>query len=621
MDPMRVEQKPPKPLLIFDGDCGFCRAWIARWKAHTQDLIDYAPYQKIAGQFPEIPLSDFQQAVQLIEPDGDVSSGAEAVFRALAYTPRKRWMLWSYQHIPGMGAVCRGTYRFVASHRRSLSTITRWTWGKDVMPASYVLSRWLFLRLLGVIYLIAFLSLGSQILTLAGSQGIVPAADYLSRVQQHLGESRYWSVPTLFWWDMSDRALQGLCWTGAGLSALLMVGIAPVPVLVLLWVGYLSLTNVGGVFLHFQWDHLLLETGFLAIFLAPWSVLPRPSREKEPSRIALFLLRWLLFRLMFLSGAVKLASGDTTWHTLTALELHYLTQPLPIWTSWYAHHLPAWFHKLSCTIMFIIELVVPVFIFGPRRLRHVACGAIVGFMVLIAATGNYCFFNLLTVALCTLLLDDAFLSRWIPGRRRDIFYPIRQGFRRTWPRTIIHALLALVVIPVSTVEGIIRLRGRDSAPPAIRDVMRAVAPFGSINAYGLFSIMTTQRHEIVIEGSDDGQVWKEYEFHWKPGRVDRPPGFVQPHQPRVDWQMWFAALGDYRRNPWLTSLMHRLLEGSPPVLRLFENNPFPAAPPRYVRAVLYDYQFTDGETKRKSGAWWQRQRLGLYCPPLSRRTQ
>ncbi len=606
-----------KPLLIFDGDCGFCRKWIARWQVMTGDRIDYAPYQTAAEKYPQISRREFESATQLVEPDGRISSGAEAIFRALAQVPGKGWGLWLYRHVPLFAPVSRASYRIVAGHRYGLSTLTRWFWGNNLEPSTYELSRRLFLRALGVVYLIAFASLAVQIIGLVGKNGITPIADYLPRVQAALGTDSYRSFPTLCWFNESDQFIQFLCWGGVGLASLLILGITPLPVLVALWAFYLSLTVAGGVFLRFQWDILLLETGFLAIFYAPFSWRLGSPRAAPQSGMVRFLLKWLLFRLMLLSGMVKLTAGDDSWWNLTALDYHYWTQPLPTWASWYAHQLPGWFQKTSVALMFVAELAVPFLLFGPRRIRHAACAVLIGFMAIIGATGNYNFFNLLTVALCIPALDDAFLRRFIPPRLREWVVKSRPRERRRVVRGLVVTVLALFLISAAAYSG---YRGSFREAKRVEwadSVLSYTSPFHIVNSYGLFRVMTKSRPEIVIEGSNDGRTWKEYEFPWKPGDLKRRPAFVEPHQPRLDWQMWFAALGQYERNPWFQGLLRRLLEGSPPVLALLEKNPFPDAPPRYVRGVLYNYHFTDHKTREETGAWWRREKVRMYCSPMS----
>ena len=467
---------------------------------------------------------------------------------------------------------------------------------------------------MGVIYLIAFGSLWVQVEGLLGSHGILPVKDFLGAIQKQIGAGeRYWLIPSLLWFNASDIALHLLCAGGVFFSLLLILGIAPAAVLFLLWTFYLSLSAVAQDFLGFQWDALLLEAGFLTIFLAPLSLRPLKSAdEPPPSRIILWLLRWLLFRLIFSSGVVKLASHDPMWASLTALTVHYQTQPLPTWIGWYAHQLPVWFQKFSCGVMFAVELGIPFLIFGNRRMRLIAAALIAAFQGLIMATGNYCFFNLLTIGLALLLVEDNGWPRRLRRRFSEEGHVRKRGSSR-W----ITLPLAGVILLVSSVQmlGIFR---RDLPTPAgFAEVSNLLAPFRSINSYGLFAVMTASRPEIVIEGSQDGITWVPYEFRWKPGDLKKPPGFIEPHQPRLDWQLWFAALSSPVDNPWFLNLCVRLLQGSPQVVALLKDNPFPEKPPRAVRAVLYDYRFTDFVTRRATGQWWRREYKGLYCPPLS----
>jgi len=596
--------------------------WVTRWQRRTGNRIDFAPYQLVASDYPEVPRERFQAAAQLVDTDGRVFSGAAAVLRALSHAGRRRW-LWSlYSRLALFAWFSEWVYRLVAGHRRGLTALTRFFWGDASIEPSYVLTRWLFHRLLGVVYLIAFLSLAVQTKGLVGEEGIAPVGEFLKRVTASVGTERYWQVPTLCWIDPSDASLMWQCYGGAVLAGVLILGVAPVPILVALWALFFSLSTVGDVFLWFQWDTLLLETGLLAIFLGPFRLWSRPSREPSPSFLAIWLIRWLLFRLMFLSGVVKLASGDTTWRDLTALTYHYETQPLPTWTAWYMHHLPLWFHEASLSITFFIELLIPFFIFLPRNLRQFAGFCFVFLMVMIGATGNYNFFNLLTVVLCVMLFDDAFWRRRVS--RRWLIWIDGPRPRPRWPmvRTSALAIVGVCIVGLSLVPAIRRCVPSDRWPGWVRakttqSVLQTLVPFKSINAYGLFADLTTERPEIVIEGSQDGREWSEYEFHWKPGDVNVRPKFVQPHQPRVDWQMWFAALGSPQRNQWLFAMMRRIQEGSPEVLAFFARNPFPEAPPRYIRAVLYMYHFSSPEVKGSTGAWWRRERLRSYGPVLT----
>ncbi len=617
---IHVASPPPKPLMVYDGDCRFCGLWIRRWRQLTGDVVDYLPSQdpQIASRFPEIPPKQFQTSVQLIEPSGTVFSGAEAVFRALAKNPNTHWPLHLYQSSPLFADLTEYSYRFVAGHRTAFSYLTHLLWGKHVEQPEHFLTRWLFLRLLGIIYLIAFVSLWTQIIGLIGHHGIIPVDQYLSVVKQQcdelgVGLDRFHQLPTLCWMNSSDGFLQFQCGTGVFLAILLILGIAPAPALMLLWLLYLSLVTVGRDFLGFQWDNLLLETGFLSIFLAPWRLWPKLSRETPPSRIVIWLLRLLLFKLVFSSGSVKLASHDPTWRDLSALTFHYYTQPLPTWIAWYANQAPLWFLKFSCAAMFAIELGAPFLIFMPRRARFFGGGAIAFLQILIMLTGNYTFFNWLTLALCLLLLDDFAIQKIWPARFRkkaehQAKPPWRPGF--TIPLASVFGSISLLqIVAILGVKSILL------APVAALGGW--LEPFRTINGYGLFAVMTTSRHEIIVQGSNDGVHWLDYEFKYKPGELNRQPAFVAPFQPRLDWQMWFAALGDYQQNPWFGNFCVRLLQGSPEVLALLQKNPFPGKPPVYLRAEVYDYHFTNSTERRATGACWKREYLGEYLPIVS----
>ncbi len=577
--------------------------------------MEYAPFQEVASRFSQVPPEEFIRSVVFIAPSGKVFSGAQAVFRTLAYAPGHGWMLWMYERIPAAGSLCEWFYCFVAGHRAFFSRLVRILWGKQVEPPSYILTRWVFLRLLGVIYLIAFVSLWRQLAGLIGSRGILPAAEFLRFVKSSLGPERYWLLPTLAWVSPSDGFLKFLALGGAVGSLLLIAGVATMPVLAILWLSYLSLATVGQVFLQFQWDALLLETGFLATLFAPWQLWPRRSCETRPSSLVLWLFRLLLFRLIFSSGAMKLLSGDPTWRNLTALSFHYETQPLPTPLGWYMHQLPLWFHKLSVAVTFSIELGVPFLIFSPRRLRFFAAFSLIFLQILIALTGNYTFFSLLTVALCLLLLDDQALRRclgWKRMKATDQAGDFRSETRaRRW---IVTTLGVLILLGGLLQVGTMFLGGRWG-----QRIPRWFQAPHIVNHYGLFAVMTTSRPEIVVEGSNDGQTWLVYEFKYKPGDIMRPPPWVAPHQPRLDWQLWFAALRSYQQNPWFANFMLRVLEGSPEVLALLDRNPFPGGPPRYVRALLYEYHFTGLAEKCAHGAWWRRELKGLYFPVVTLR--
>jgi hypothetical protein len=507
-------------------------------------------------------------------------------------------------------ADCNFCLRWIASAVKKLL----WGKGEDAIcrPTYYHARVW-FLRLLGLIYLIAFWSFGTQVDGLIGRDGILPVAPWLDELRNQFGAEAYRLFPTLCWLNSSDSFLHFLCGAGIVLSLLLIVQITPLFCLALLWALYLSLSVAGQLFMNFQWDYLLLEAGFFSIFLAPLRMLPSRRYQSPISPWGHFLLLWLLLRLMFMSGVVKLTSGDASWWNLTALKYHYETQPLPTPLAWWANQLPPWFQAFSTVVMFGIELGAPFLLFGPRRIRLIGVVALLTLQTLIAATGNYCFFNLLTAALCLLAVDD---TAWPRLGRKVRPGPELRG--AGWPSWF----LVPVAVTVLTLSGPLIWSGlfpEADWPPFFSVPYSYLEPFRSLNGYGLFRVMTKTRPEIILEGSQDAFTWLPYEFKYKVGDPQRPPPIVAPHQPRLDWQMWFAALDDIRGEPWFMNLLARLLQGSPAVLRLLKANPFPDSPPRYVRARLFNYHFTNVLEKRQSGAWWKREEQDLYCPPVSLR--
>ena len=633
--------------MIWDGECHFCKRWIERWREITAGKVDYATYQEAAARFPEIPVEQFKRAVALIEANGKAYFAAEAVYRSLRYRSSRKWLAWSYDHVPGFAAISETAYKFIAHNRNVGSTVTRLLWGKDVRPPTYFWARRWFLRMLGLIYLIAFVSLWVQVDGLVGSNGMSPVSQFLPVVRQQVGLDAYFLLPTLCWFDSSNAFLHFLCGGGVVLSLLLIFGVAPALSLVVLFVFYLSLTIAGQVFFNFQWDVLLLEAGFLSIFLAPWRLWARDlllwpgsavpttatSAIASPvSRAGLFLLKFLLFKLMLMSGVVKLTSGDDSWgwvnhsfhwSALTALDYHYWSQPLPTVFGWWADKTPEWFKHFSVAFCLAVEIIAPFFIWAPRRPRLFAAGLMIFLQMVIALTGNYCFFNLLTIALCLLLIDDAAIGRSMEGRAPAS--PASQELRPPNARLIMsrlstYAAIAVIVLtfPINAWLIFSAFKPQSRPPGWLANFYERLEAFRIVNGYGLFRVMTKDRCEIVIEGSTDGINWAPYEFKWKPGDVKRAPGWCAPHQPRLDWQMWFAALGTPEQNPWLIGLIVRLLEGSRDVTGLLAHNPFPDKPPNYIRAMFYRYRFTNIEEHRQTGAWWKRQELREYLPTISR---
>ncbi len=460
----------------------------------------------------------------------------------------------------------------------------------------FVLSRWLFLRLLGVVYLIAFLSLAVQITGLVGENGLLPEASNTSLLLRASG--------------------------GVALSLLLAGGIAPVASAAGLWLLYWSLTNAGQEFLQFQWDALLLETGLLAVLYAPLTWRSRLATDPAPPSYVRWTLWFLAFKLTFLSGVTKILSGDRTWADWSALTYHYETQPLPTWTSWYMHQLPASVQFWSAAVMFVIEVAVPFLIFAPprfARVRAAAAALMIALQIGIAATGNYGFFNLLTIVLYLALLDDRRLAPW--RSRRETKPAARPtGAPALWHLCVDGVAVAIAVISVMTVFREMELTRGRSGPLRYgwsASVLSVVAPLNSVNGYGLFRVMTTTRPELVVEVSPDAVSWKEWEFKWKVGDVNRRPSFVEPHMPRLDWQMWFAALDPPSAETWLLPLLQRILAGDEEVTRLLGPNPLPG-PAQCVRLVSYQYHFTTRAEGAATGAWWKRERGADLTEPLCR---
>jgi lipase maturation factor 1 len=478
---------------------------------------------------------------------------------------------------------------------------------------------WLFLRIIGIAYFAAFASLGTQVQGLLGVNGILPAARLVHMIKMMEGSSGLWLFPSLYWAHPTDAMLHLICWGGAAASLLVISGVLTAPALIACWILWLSMVIIGQDFLSFQWDILLLEAGFLSIFLAPWRMLEPPWRIKQvaipmspPPAVLIWLLYCLLFKLMFESGLVKLTSQDPTWAGLTALDYHYLTQPLPTPAAWLAAKLPEIFLRVSVCGVFVIELLLPFLIFAGRRLRLVAACGFLMLQILIASTGNYAYFNLLTIAMCFLLIDDNTWRRLLPGGIRNWFFNIRLQ-PSPKPRQFVSVAVACVIGFLT----LINFCPPSSVPPLVQLVEAPLSRLFLVNSYGLFASMTTERNEIIVEGSNDGQNWQPYEFRFKPGDLQAPPCIVAPLQPRLDWQMWFAALAPLEHSPWFAHFMVRLFQGSPDVLALLKKNPFPDHPPKFLRAELYRYTFSDWGELLSKGQWWRRQYQGRFAPEIS----
>ena len=534
------------------------------------------------------------------------------------------------------------------------SSIVRWLFDSRSGPADRFLCRWIFLRALGVIYFSAFFSLVFQIRGLVGPQGILPAGEYLKNIADQVGYARYWYAPSLLWISSGSHALMALCWVGLAAAVLLAFNIWPRGMLAICFVCFLSFVSAAGDFSGYQSDGMLLEAGFLSLFFAPAGLRPRFGPTRVPVRAAFLLLLWEWFRIYFESGVAKIMGGDPEWRNFTALDEYYQNGPLPTWIGWYVQHFPHWFHSATTFFTLALELGLIWTAFFPRKIRLALFFLVTPWQIGIILTANYTFLNYLVLMLAFLLLDDQFLMRFFPARwKRPLLesaaaaalQPAALGadalsildassitssneavaksesLRTKWEklrsalspfRISIVAFLMIWIFYATTVQMVWMV----SAVPFPTTPVSLLDPFRIANRYGLFGVMTRGRYEIEFQGSNDGKTWIAYPFRHKPQDVDKAPRIYAPYQPRFDWNLWFASLGEWRDNPLVLRTERRLLSNDPDVLALFAGNPFPQSPPRQVRAVIWQYWFTSMAEKRQTGAWWRRQYIGLYAPAI-----
>jgi lipase maturation factor 1 len=497
--------------------------------------------------------------------------------------------------------------------------------GSEQGAADRLIPRWIVLRALGLIYCSAFVSLLFQIRGLIGPAGILPANRYLEAVAQSFGPGvRLWFAPTLLWLASGSHMLMAMCWVGLAASLLLTANLFPRIMLVVCFVCFLSFVSAAQDFSGYQSDGMLLEAGFVALFFAPPGWRPGLGYDHPPSRASLFLLQWEWFRIYFESGLVKLLSGDVEWRHLTAMDEYYQNGPLPTWIGWYIQHLPHWFHWATALATLVMELAIVWMILLPRRWRILCFLIVTPWEIGVIFTANYTFLNYLVLALGFLLLDDRFFGpwvrdRWKPQHPQETVESSKKA--RTMPRLLAglglatSTVLLTLIGYVTTVELFSMVFGRLPLP---MQPVTMLEPLRIANQYGLFAVMTRGRYEIEFQGSRDGQVWVAYPFRFKPQALDRAPGIYAPYQPRFEWNLWFASLGSWQRNPLVPRTEERLLTNDPDVLALFAGNPFANSPPGQVRAVLWQYWFTSMEQKRKTGDWWTRKLLGVYAPVLER---
>ena len=512
--------------------------------------------------------------------------------------------------------------------------VLRWLFSSNADGPQTLLPRWILLRALAVVYASAFASLLPQIKGLIGPRGILPAQGYLMAVAQSLGgAARFWYAPSLFWISASSHALIVVTVIGLLASVAALLNLWPRVSFLACFVCFLSFVAVSSEFSGYQSDGMLLEAGFLALFFAPRGLRPGLGASHPPSRASLFLLQWEWFRIYFESGLVKWLSGDSQWRNLTAMNEYYQNSPLPTWIGWYVAHLPFWFHKAATAGTLLMEFVVVLLLFLPARFRLICFLIVTPWEIGVILTGNYAFLNYLVLSSGLSAVDGSNDRAALVPRDGGLLQP---GGARRWPRTTsppslteraatavaghaqalrlaVSAVMLSLVGYVTTAELLSMPFGRMWLPAA---PVSALEPFRIANQYGLFAVMTRGRYEVEFQGSEDGQHWTAYPFRSKPQALNEAPGLYAPYQPRFDWNLWFASLGDWQQNQIVPLTEERLLTNDADVLALFRGNPFPQQPPRYVRAVLWQYWFTSRAEKRQTGNWWRRRLLGQYAPTL-----
>ena len=491
--------------------------------------------------------------------------------------------------------------------------------GGDAIPTppgaqetGYWLTRYVILRLLGVVYCAAFLSLATQVLPLIGTHGLLPADRFLARVTSRLGSTgdAVRALPSLFWLDTSDRTLLVGAWTGVALSLVVAVGFANSLIMAALWALYLSFVHIGQDWYGYGWEIQLCETGFLAIFLCPL-LDPRPFPRRPPPVAVIWLYRWLIVRIMLGAGLIKLR-GDACWRDLTCLYYHYETQPIPNPLSRTLHFMPPWFHRLGVLFNHVAELGAPWFAFGPRRARHAAGAVMLALQIILILSGNLSFLNWLTIMPILACFDDGLLRRVLPAAGRAAARAADTAVPSRARQVAVAGLVALVAwLSVAPVANLL----------STRQVMNtSFGPLALVNTYGAFGSVGRERNEIIFEGtadaaSDEHAEWRAYELPCKPGDPMRRPCVIAPYQPRLDWAIWFAAMSTPERYPWTLHLVWKLLHNDPGTLSLLAGNPFPDAPPTFIRARLYRYRFAPAGDA--SAAWWTRTLVAEWLPPLS----
>lgn len=478
---------------------------------------------------------------------------------------------------------------------------------------TYWLTRFMILRLLGVIYAVAFLVVINQIVPLIGAHGLLPVDMFLKQISQALGSggAGFVRLPSVFWLWHSDAALLTVAWIGFILSCIVVAGYTNAPLLGVLWFLYMSIVHVGQDWYSYGWEIQLTETGFLAIFLCPLLDM-RPFPRRAPPIPIIVLFRWLSFRIMLGSGLIKLR-GSQMWRNGTALYYHFETQPIPGPLSRWFHFLPRVILKVGVWFNFLAEIVAPFFIFCPKIGRHFAGAVIILFQFTIILSGNLSFLNWLTILPTLACFDDGFWAKLLPKAlvnkaktAADNAEPSTHMLTTAWSVTVIIALLSI--------QPALNLLSPGQVMNSSFD------PLDLVNTYGAFGTVGQERDNIIFEGTNDDTTggkanWKPYIYKGLPVLLDKRPPQIAPYQLHLDWQMWFASMSTADQYPWTYNLVWKLLHNDPGAVSLFAENPFPKKPPRYIRAEIYRYKFV--QPGNPQGLFWTRKKLGDWIPVVS----
>lgn len=669
-----------KPIVWFDGDCAFCRHQVDRLLYLCGWRADASPLQS------SLRPGETVEEMKLQMPDGELFGGAEAVFRTLALSPLFRPLLWLYL-IPGIRQILNFGYRVVAQNRYNMAIsacstgscgVHRSHSGLDQPPAlgdgrlrpTYRRSAKLFLTLFCLLYAVTFIGMYVQVLPLNGSNGLLPSADFLERLrpESESPPATDWrdhhvaKAPTLFWLDVSDRALSAGCLIGAAAAVLGMLGVFRRTMLLILGTLYLSYVSVGGAFYNFQWDGLQLEVTLLALLLPAYAapLIFRGSerrfamRFRAPHPVVVFLMLWLLFRLYFESGLAKILTVNGGWRDLSAMQYYYDTAPLATWLGWKAHNLPAWWHQIESALVLLIELVLPIFIFSRRCARGVLFVVFTAFQVAILLTANYGQFNYLTLLLGLFLLDDAHYQPLLQlGRRMrsaiskrnaeaiatrykdQVYVPSITGWVT---KSALLFVIAVAIVSASLVEMSMMFLDKPTKTRMMAWAGLAPSQVGNaapqvdannwfvsglahgyfvckrarlVNRYHLFAHMTRTRDVPVFEGLGDDGEWKAYPYRWAPSNPNQRPSIIAPYHPRFDFQIWFRSA----QRGLARLLVAKLREDPSLAGDYFASDPFEGSQPSKLRVRRFRYRMSDPGTFDQHG-WWVREPTGVLVPPI-----